>query len=376
MEFTHYFFWSGIFLMVFHLFYRVFLKHETFFVLNRIYLLTVVFIAVLVPFLDLSALIVIPRTELIIATLSAVSTEQFMPVDAQQLNVLAMTYWVGVGVSSALLLNKLYRIKRKLRSPLKGAAFSFWKTKVIDPELSCRETVAAHEDVHVKQLHTLDILLIEVIALFFWFNPVIYCYRRNLKALHEYLADEYAVNFADSRKQYAKLLLLQAFKAGPALSNSFHTSTLLESRIRMLQQEKSKRSRIWKYACCIPLIVALCLFCSFSVPGFSSGISNPAFKAAEFPGGFEAFSKYLARAAKKVSAKNGKVMVSFVVETDGEITNARIENSVDAASDQESLRVIRLSPKWTPAVLNGTKVRSSYQIGVNYMSDNKVFNVK
>jgi TonB family protein len=370
MQYTHYFLWSGIFLMAFHVFYVIFLKRETFFVLNRIYLLGTVFLSLLVPFLDLSTLVIIPKTELIISTLSVVPTDKLMSIAEHDLNLLAVIYWIGVVVTAILLLNKVYRIKRTINLPVKGVAFSFWKTKLIDPELSCSETIDAHENVHVKQLHTLDILVIEVIGIFLWFNPLIYCYRRNLKIIHEYLADEYAVKFAGSKKQYATLLFLQAFKAGPALSNSFHTATLLESRIRMLQQEKSRRYLIWKYALCIPMIVLLSTMCSFSVPDLRGNASNPTFKAAEFPGGFDAFSKYLVKTAKKVSAKNGKVMVSFIVETDGVISNAKIETSVDAASDQEALRVIRLSPRWIPAMENGRKIRSSYQIGINYMPDN------
>ena len=72
-----------------------------------------------------------------------------------------------------------------------------------------------------------------------------------------------------------------------------------------------------------------------------------------------------------MSIKNGKVDVSFIVETNGEITNEKVESSLDEASDKEALRVIKLSPKWKPALQDGIKVRSAYKIGINFMSDNQ-----
>ncbi|WP_158544269.1 M56 family metallopeptidase [Pedobacter miscanthi] len=258
-------------------------------------------------------------------------------------------------------------MKKQLTVTRDGDAFSFWKTKVIDRKLPGLTVIDAHENIHVKQLHTFDLLLVEIFGVFCWFNPIVYAYRRSLKLIHEYLADEYACKFTESKKQYAMLLFLQNLNAGPTLANTFYDTSLLESRIKMLQRNRSNPSRLWKYVLCLPLIAILY---SFNTPGIT-GNNNKVDQAASFPGGFNAFRKYLIGHAKKVSGRNGRVTVSFVVETDGAISNGKIEKSLDQASDKEALRLIKSSQKWKPALQNGEKVRSAYQIAINFNPDNQ-----
>ncbi|WP_288881536.1 M56 family metallopeptidase [Pedobacter panaciterrae] len=372
MEPQLYFFWSSILLTIFYFFYLVLLKRETFFLLNRIYLLSALCLSLLLPLMDLSTLIAVPKVELMVSKLSIIDSRKLVIVAGQEFNWLSFIYWIGVAFTTGLLLIKLFGVKRQIQLQERGSAFSFWRTKVIDQELDNFAAIDAHETVHVKQFHTLDILLIELIGVFFWFNPIIYYYRNSLKLIHEYLADEHAANFAVSKKQYAVVLFLQNFKAGSALTNTFSNHSFLEARINMLQRKKSKVYSLWKYALCMPLIVLMTMMCSFHTSGFDSYGTNKIDQPASFPGGFEAFSKYLIKTARKVSDKEGRVMVSFVVETSGEITNEKVENSLNEASDKEALRAIKLSPKWEPALQSGKKVRSAYQIGVNFQSDNQV----
>ncbi|KQC00071.1 hypothetical protein AQF98_13980 [Pedobacter sp. Hv1] len=306
--------------------------------------------------------------ELMLSTVSTIGAEKLMFVAKTELDWLLIIYWTGVVISGALLLIKLVGVKRQMALPEKGAAFSFWKTKIVDQELSEVEVIQAHENVHVKQFHTLDILFVELIGIFFWFNPLIYCYRRSLKFIHEYLADEHAANFAESKKQYAMVLFLQSFKTGPALTNTFQSATTLESRIKMLQRKKSKHYRLWKYTLCLPLIVLLTVMCSFRSSNFRTDKhdNNKVDKAASFPGGFELFKEYLIKTTRKVSNQKGSVMVSFVVEKDGEVTNGSMVSGLDEATDKEAIRLVESSPKWEPALQNGKKVRSSYQMRINF----------
>lgn len=373
METQLFFFWSSISMTLFYLFYLVLLKRETFFLLNRIYLLSALCLSVVLPLLDFSTLFALPKMELMFSTLPITGNGKLTIVDEKNLNWLQTIYWTGVMLTTTWLLIKLFGVKRYMRLREKGSAFSFWKTKVIDQEFTNFVAIDAHENVHVKQLHTLDMLLIEVMSVFFWFNPLIYCYRRSLKLIHEYLADDHAASFAKSKKQYAMMLFLQNFKAGPALANTFYSPLLLEARIRMLQRKKSNTYQLLKYVLCIPLIALMTVMCSFSASDMSSDGINKIDQAASFPGGFEAFSKYLINTTRKISNKNGRVDVSFIVETNGKITNEKVENSLDEASDKEALRVIKLSPKWEPAFQNGIKVRSAYQIGINFKTDNQLY---
>lgn len=371
METQLYFFWSSISLAVFYLFYLMLLKRETFFLLNRIYLLSALCLSMVIPLLDLSLLMALPKMELMISTLSVIGDKAPAIVVQKELDWLPIVYWIGVLFSALLLLIKLFGVARQIKLQQKGNAFSFWKTKVIDQGLTDFMTIDAHENVHIKQLHTLDIVLIELIRVFFWFNPLVYCYRNSLKLIHEYLADEHAANFSESKKQYAMLLFLQNFKAGPNLANTFYNPSLLKARVMMLQRKKSNTYRLWKYTICMPLVILMLMLCSFSTSYFSSDGTNKIDQAASFPGGFKAFRNFLIKTTRKVSSTNGRVEVSFIVESDGTITNEKVENGLDEASDKEVLRVIKSSPKWEPALQKGKKVRSAYQIGININTDNQ-----
>ncbi|WP_442591999.1 energy transducer TonB [Pedobacter sp. AW31-3R] len=371
MEIQFYFFWSSLSLAIFYFFYLIFLKSETFFLWNRIYLLSALCISLVLPLLDFSALIALPEMELMVLTFPAFGNGKLEIVAVNEFNWLGAIYWTGVVLSAALFFIKLLGVKKRMKLPVKGSAFSFWRTKVIDRELPGFVAIDAHENVHIKQFHTLDLLLIELMGIFFWFNPLIYCYRNSLMFIHEYLADEYAADFAESKKEYALLLFLHNFKAGSALINTFYNSSSLEARINMLQREKSNVYRKWKYALCMPLIALITVISAFSASDLGTEGRSKINKAANFPGGFEAFGKYVIKTARKISNKDGKVQVSFIVETNGEVTHEKVQNSLDAVSDEEALRVIKSSPKWEPALQNGKKVRSAYQVGINFVSGNQ-----
>lgn len=369
MNLMLYFFWSGISLTVLYLFYKLLLQRETFFFVNRVYLLSSIFLSVLIPILDLSFLFALPKIDLVVSTLSVIPDGKGLLLGAEHINPVVVIYWIGVIINAIILSVKIYGTRSVLKLVKKGSAFSFWKTKAIDTDIENFEIIDAHENVHVKQYHTLDILLLEMVKVFFWFNPVIYYYRKSLVCIHEFLADEQAAKLAGSKKQYAMTLFLHNFSASPMLSNSFFNNNLLEERIGMLQRKKSNSSRLWKYVLTLPMVITLLLFCSFGRADFSRG-NIKLDKAANFPGGFEAFSRYLVKATQKVSDKRGKVKVSFIVETDGMVSNVKIENGLDKASDLEALRIVGGSPKWEPAILNGEPVRSSYQMGINF-TENK-----
>ena len=91
----------------------------------------------------------------------------------------------------------------------------------------------------------------------------------------------------------------------------------------------------------------------------------------EFPGGELALRKYIADHVKYpvIAAENGiqgKVYVTFVVDKDGSITNARVARPVDPALDQEALRVVNSLPKWKPGKQRGKPVRVSYTVPINF----------
>lgn len=90
-----------------------------------------------------------------------------------------------------------------------------------------------------------------------------------------------------------------------------------------------------------------------------------------FPGGFEYFYAYLKKEVKypAEAVKNnvqGKVFLSFVVEMDGSLTNIKVERRLGSGTDEEAVRVLEESPKWTPGTQNGRAVRVKYNIPISF----------
>lgn len=91
-------------------------------------------------------------------------------------------------------------------------------------------------------------------------------------------------------------------------------------------------------------------------------------QVAEFPGGRTAFHKYLRDSIKYAAGDTtvGSVAVKFVVEKDGSLTNFEIKRSLNQADDSEAIRVLSVSPKWTPAVSNGYIVRMAMVFVISF----------
>ncbi|HAH22922.1 MAG TPA: energy transducer TonB [Prolixibacteraceae bacterium] len=92
----------------------------------------------------------------------------------------------------------------------------------------------------------------------------------------------------------------------------------------------------------------------------------------EFPGGEAAMMKYLHNSVKypRIATENGvqgKVYVNFVVDKSGGISNVKVVRGVDAALDNEAVRVIKAMPKWIPGKQNGETVRVSYTVPINFV---------
>ena len=116
-------------------------------------------------------------------------------------------------------------------------------------------------------------------------------------------------------------------------------------------------------------------FVAFTVNAQSDTSANKIYlafdKAPEFPGGPGAFASFLNKTVRypiksRTRGKDGKVLVTFVIEKDGSITNGKILRSVDDDIDAEVLRVVNLSPKWSPGIVNGVPVRSQFTYPINF----------
>ncbi|QEC51512.1 TonB family protein [Anseongella ginsenosidimutans] len=118
--------------------------------------------------------------------------------------------------------------------------------------------ILRHEIIHVKQLHSLDILLSEIVKALLWINPFVYLYQRALRSVNEYVAD--AIVPEDEKSDYARLMYDYSFRNTPlSLKSSFFNKNILKRRITMLYQKKTRKMRV-AYVLVIPFTALLLAF--------------------------------------------------------------------------------------------------------------------
>ncbi len=136
--------------------------------------------------------------------------------------------------------------------------FSFLHYLFVSDEADVDDTILRHECVHMRQNHSIDILITEVLKSLCWFNPVVYLLQNSLKAVHEYEADRCAA--LDEPDRYVDLLIGQAcLSSGIPLTSDFSDTKLLKTRIMKLYQKRSGRLARLNYLAALPLSVGMLL---------------------------------------------------------------------------------------------------------------------
>ncbi|MET1260123.1 M56 family metallopeptidase [Flagellimonas sp. DF-77] len=261
---------SGI-LFLFYGSYMLFLKKETLFTENRWFLALGLLTSLLLPFYKIKQTVIIPA-------LPNLATGEFIPTATALDTPTPIDWWFWIGllygsVAAVLLLRFLIQlvalgqlasrseIERvvpfyHVRTKKTIAPFSFFKYIYYNPrqfETEELDSVIAHEEVHAKQYHSLDVLLLELCCILLWFNPVVWLYKTSIKQNLEFIADAETCKAFD-KKTYQYLMLRQAVGQDTlALTNSFYNS-LIKKRIVMLNQNQSKKTNSLKVLLILPLL--------------------------------------------------------------------------------------------------------------------------
>lgn len=268
MNILNYLLQTNLYLILFIGFYTLVLKNETFFRENRIYLNTSILLSFIIPFINSNWFQELFITQKLRETI--VPTQMIYETVIVSANEGTKNWAIGdvilsvyTGVMAILLLRFLFRlvlVNSKLQ-PQKGAAYSFFNTMVVDSELPESGIITDHEKVHMREWHSADILLIELASIINWFNPVVYLYKKEIRHIHEFIADEEAASGMHSKSDYALLLFSNTLGVQPnQLSNNFFNNSLLKRRIIMLNKNKSHRTGLWKYGFSVPLFVLMLIF--------------------------------------------------------------------------------------------------------------------
>jgi len=119
---------------------------------------------------------------------------------------------------------------------------------------SPHESIITHEKAHIHYGHSIDLLLIDILSAFQWFNPAFWVLRMDLQELHEYEADNAVLRSGVHLKDYQYLLVRKAVsKCGYSVANSFNHS-ILKNRITMMTKTKSTFTRGLRVLWLIPLM--------------------------------------------------------------------------------------------------------------------------
>lgn len=273
-NFVNYIIESGISLGLLSLVYFLFLRKETFFSSNRFYLLFSVLFSAVLPIIHLK---ILPGTALNIEGVK----------QGTGTNLLEAVTVYGSGISGSLAefftTNKimvglylsvlglfairfLFRVGQILRVISKNevqkrdginfvymngdfSPYSFLNYLFVSRQLEENkgwDKMLAHETEHIKQGHTVDLLMIELISIFQWFNPFFWLLRRVIKENHEFMADHAVLNKGVSVKNYKYILVNQFVGQQFSMTNNFNTS-LIKTRLKMMSKIKSSKKANFKY---------------------------------------------------------------------------------------------------------------------------------
>jgi len=438
-----YFFKVNIAIALFYLFYRLFFAGDTFWKTRRYYLLFSVLISFVYPLLSIESwlekqesvkAIVVNYAMLPEITVTPMQhTNWFTPE-----NVLIAIYILGIFV---LLVRMLVQLTSILRFKLKGkkqivqgvsiiafekeiTPFSFFSLVFINPALhnehETRE-ILAHELTHVRQGHSFDVLVGEMLSILFWFNPATWLMKREIRHNLEFLADDKVIESGFDSKAYQYHLLQLSYQTPEVkLGNKFNVSPL-KKRIIMMNQQKTSKVGLLKYSLIVPLALALVISSNaqdvvkkmkkvvattqdttavktnlakvetqkplikttvkFTAPVIKKdegvGDDKPyevVDKMPEYPGGDKALMEYISKNLRyPVEAMEksiqGTVIVRFVVNAVGKVINTEILRGVDPSLDKAGLAIVNSLQDWIPGEQNAKKVSVYYTLPIKFKLD-------
>lgn len=412
-------------LILFYALYKLVCTRDTFFRSRRFILIVSLVLPFILPFIDVREWLE-SRDRMIMLThfdYSAVLPEIVVGSGAAETGnrVFVLSEWIGYLYLAGVLVLlvwlaiqafSLYRlIVRMPEKEINGVRvkclndpsgpFSFFRWIFMNPAAVKEDEISeilTHEMAHVKQRHSVDVLLAEMVSICCWINPFAWLLKREVRLNLEFLADRKVMEAGFATKSYQYHLLGLAYNHKYGLSNNFNFSHL-KQRIIMMNKKKSNAAGHVKYALFVlpafALLVAGNISCSQDasqtedakeevvapvspeakeVPADSTAkeeVFMVAEQMPEFPGGMKEMLKFLQENVKypENAMKNnvqGRVIVQFVIEKDGTPTEFKVLRSVDPDLDAEALRVMKAMPKWKPGMQKGQVVRVKFTVPVSF----------
>lgn len=298
---------------IFYGYYRLFLRNKRFHHYNRFFLLSALLLSIVLPFIRIPLLYQPhdPINDAVYRTVSVINTDYEIdqvqqiaePVPINEsvftlMNSIYLLYAIGVLFLLTLVFKSLLYIRSlRKRYPAEeitslrfynthepGTPFSFFRSIFWNDQLAFNsregQQIFRHELFHVQHQHSADRLLSEFLTAIFWFNPFFHLIKKELKAIHEFLADQFAISDSD-RYAYATLLVQQALEAGKHTVTNHFFQNHIKRRIAMITQFKQSKYGYWSRVMILP--VAVLLFCFVTL--YAKKPANPVANDTAFESG-------------------------------------------------------------------------------------------
>jgi len=266
-------------ILLFYCAYYFLLRKETFFTSNRWFLLTGLITSVVLPLVVYTKVIWVNPDPVTNLDLPNVVLNQNTENNLLEINWIYITLFVySIGLLTLLI--KFAMDYYNLNSILKGkkihqqadfkfidineniAPFSYFEYIVYNSSMFTEtelENIIEHEKVHSDQNHTIDVLISRAFCMLFWFNPIVWLYKKAIAQNLEFIADKEAAKKLSDKKAYQYTLLkITTHESCVAITNHFYQS-LIKKRIIMLNKNQSKKRNLVKYCVVVPVLAAFVL---------------------------------------------------------------------------------------------------------------------
>jgi hypothetical protein len=395
-------------------YYHLFLRNKTgFHQYNRFYLLAATLVSLIIPFLTITIHFNsrqdIPAIYQLLSTIRIGETEKTNMAgrllswsEWARLFYWSIAAFILIRFSIALL--KLRRLLHRyqpektknilfVNTDEEGTPYSFlhwlfWNKK-IPLNTGNGQKIFRHELFHIQQKHSWDILYLELLICFCWINPFFHLIKKEIKATHEFLADQYAAGHGN-RWEYAELLIMQVFQTRQRIVNPFFHNQI-KRRITMITNSSNTSYQYLRKTMALPLVTAVITLISMNCtskdvsnnhnaaatkstaenkkqgstqPGFGQVFEKVEVEPV-FPGAYAGWSAYLQKNLNAtIPVDNGApegeytVTVQFIVNTSGKISDLKALTHHGFGMEEEVLRIMAKSPDWEPAVQDGKKVNA------------------
>lgn len=413
---------ASICLAISLLFYKVVLSDLTFFGWNRAILLSMLGLSVVIPMLSFK--LVTGST-----VMQEVTLPEFWvgnPKDQEQssftwIQILFSIYLIGMiwtavrliygFIQSFILLGKsnlLFHKNQFIAVHPEFTPASFFQY-ILLPKFQMddedQQRIILHESIHVSKRHSYDLLFVQMAKVVFWFNPLIYLFENSIREVHEFQADQ-GVTKSFSHSEYSRLLLrLLTAGRGWQFMNNFNQFQT-KKRIIMMNKTKSDQSQLLRFLMAIPIMGLMFFMFSCDLTNTEEEIEGPTqmgeqakaigpsnlnarlaegkdgneiFDVVETqpnpPGGMEGWNSYLASSltypeqARRMGVE-GTVIVVFVVNSDGSISDVDILRGIGAGCDEVAMQVVKNAPNWEPGSQRGKVVNTRMRLPIRFKLGN------